>query len=127
VHAGVRSEPSPSALLPSACVLWSSARRIHMRAPAPQTFPKWESLKINSRSMSHFLPLKMWPSNHHIHHANHHKFTTKTPRFVTHFLQKPPAKTQKAHAKKIRYILLVNVTDYPEVYGITSVAVAKLS
>ena len=97
-----------------------------MRAPAPQ-FPKWESLKINSRFLSHFPCLKMWQSNHHIHHANHHKFTTKPPRFVTHFLQNPQQKHKKPTPKKIRCILSANLTDYPEVYGITSVAVAKLS
>jgi hypothetical protein len=97
-----------------------------MRAPAPQ-FPKWESLKINFRFLSHFLSPKMWPSNHHIHHANHHKSTTKTPRFVTHFLQNPQQKHKKDHAKKNPLYSLANVTDSSEIYGITSVAVAKLS
>jgi hypothetical protein len=63
-------------------------------------FPKWESQKINPESVSHLSPPKICPFNHHIHHTNHHKFTTKTPRQNTRFLQNPQQNTTNPLAKK---------------------------
>jgi len=38
---------------------------------------------------------------HHVHHANHHKFTTKTPRFGTRFCQNRQQKRASTTSKKL--------------------------
>jgi hypothetical protein len=99
-----------------------------MRAPAPQTFPKWESLKNKLQiHVTFFAPKNVAVKSPHSPRKTpqiHHQNTTFCHPF---FLQNPQQKHKKPTPKKIRYILLAKVTDYPEVYGITSVAVAKLS
>ena len=63
--------------------------------------PKTGTLKINPKSVAYLSSLKMWLLNHHIHHANHHKFTTKTPCFGTRFCQNPQTKNgYPPHFKK---------------------------
>jgi len=63
--------------------------------------PKTGTLKINPKSVAYLSSLKMWLLNHHIHHASHHKLTTKTPRFGTRFCQNPQQKRVSTTFQKI--------------------------
>jgi hypothetical protein len=69
--------------------------------PAASYFPKQEILKINPESVAYFLEPEMWLLHHHIHHANHHKFTIKAPRFGARFCQNPSKNGYPPRFKKI--------------------------
>jgi hypothetical protein len=63
--------------------------------PRQRTLPK-NKVKIPVL----FLGPKKCASKHHVYHAFHHNFTTKTPQQNTHFLQNPSKNTHPPQNKK---------------------------
>jgi hypothetical protein len=57
--------------------------------------------KINPQSVAYFSSSENRLLKHHVHHASHHKLTTKAPRFDTRFCQNPQQKRETTTAKKI--------------------------
>jgi hypothetical protein len=51
--------------------------------------------------VAHFSSPENWLLIRHVYHANHHKLTTKTPRFGTSFCQNPQQKLRNTTPKKI--------------------------
>jgi hypothetical protein len=94
--------PKKGALAPGYAFLPSSTLSLKVRISIPAQWPIQNDPveKIVPKS-GKFSSQKNVVSKHHVYHAIHHNFTTKTPQSAHRFSQKPLQKHHSATAKTI--------------------------
>jgi hypothetical protein len=81
-----------------AAISYEKTARTQQGGPGSLKIPALLKNKVGNRG--NFLSGKKCPSRHHVYHAFHHVFTTKTPPENAHFPENPPAKTPNLLTEK---------------------------